>query len=76
MALVRNLLLWFIFMKSSFADSDVLNLDVKALQNDVGRIASELQSLQETTRRQDDLTMICCNITTLKKNVYKNWKRH
>ena len=42
-------------MKSSFADSDVINLDVKALQNDMGRIASALQSLQETTSRQDDL---------------------
>ena len=55
MALVKNILLWFIFMKSSFADSDVINLDVKALQNDMGRIASALQSLQETTSRQDDL---------------------
>ena len=42
-------------MKSSFADSDDTNLDVKALQNDVGRIVSTLQSLQETTRRQDEL---------------------
>ena len=42
-------------MKSSVADTDDTYLNVKALQNDVDRIASALQSLQETTRRQDDL---------------------
>ena len=42
-------------MKSSVADSYDTNLDVKALQNDMSRIASTLQSLQETTRRQDEL---------------------
>ena len=42
-------------MKSSVADSDDTYLNVKALQNDVDRIASALQSLQETTRRQDAL---------------------
>ena len=55
MALVKNILIWFIFMKSSVADSYDTNLDVKALQNDMSRIASTLQSLQETTRRQDEL---------------------